>query len=265
MDSIKPFVDSVIETALNEVQHVDVNRLKIDTNDPNFKNDPFYCETMRNLKDSVPDEPPVSVRGLVASIIQSSLYRVYEKDLLDNRLNFKVSDQDSLSENLSLDEISDEWEQLHCKPETAQEITNKIVLTDTSQPSPNIQWPTIAEFTCELGVKKIEEYIKGWEVNKNWLYCIDILPKVELKYEIQYKYRVKWSMPCRRSPIPKATASVYFTLRVSRIKPKNTVIDVHYQIETFRTLHIPGKSRFSERWLRDVINSKVRLMSYVNF
>ncbi|VDP98589.1 unnamed protein product [Trichobilharzia regenti] len=85
MDLIKPFVDSVIETALNEVQHVDVNRLKIDTNDPSFKSDPLYCETMRNLKDSVPDEPPVSVRGLVASIIQSSLYRVYEKDLLDNR------------------------------------------------------------------------------------------------------------------------------------------------------------------------------------
>ncbi|VDQ09420.1 unnamed protein product [Trichobilharzia regenti] len=75
-------------------------------------------------------------------------------------LRFKVSDQDSLSEALSLDEISDDWEQLRSKPETAQEITNKIVLTDTSQPSPNIQWPTIGEFTCELGVKKIEEYIK---------------------------------------------------------------------------------------------------------
>ncbi|CAH8483060.1 unnamed protein product [Heterobilharzia americana] len=166
---IKPFVDSVIETALNEVQKLNVNRIKTDIiNDKSFRSDPLYCDIMR----------------------------------------IQADDTESIYETSSLDEIP--------------------------------------------GRKKIEEYIKGWERNENWLYCIDILPKVELKNEVQHKYRVKWSIPCRRAPIPKATAS-------------NTVINVYYQIEAFRSKHIPGKTRFSERWIRDVINSKIRLMSYVNF
>ncbi|CAH8491064.1 unnamed protein product [Heterobilharzia americana] len=223
---IKPFVDSVIETALNEVQKLNVNRIKTDIiNDKSFRSDPLYCDIMR----------------------------------------IQADDTESIYETSSLDEIPGSWERLHHQNETTEEITAKIILSDNPHPSPNIQWPTIAEFTPELGRKKIEEYIKGWERNENWLYCIDILPKVELKNEVQHKYRVKWSIPCRRAPIPKATASVYFTLIISRIKPKNTVINVYYQIEAFRSKHIPGKTRFSERWIRDVINSKIRLMSYVNF
>ncbi|KER34016.1 hypothetical protein T265_00206 [Opisthorchis viverrini] len=39
-------------------------------------------------------------------------------------------------------------------------------------------------------------------------------------------------------------------------------VDVYYQVETFRTKHKPGETRFCEQWLRGVIDSKLRLMPY---
>jgi len=42
----------------------------------------------------------------------------------------------------------------------------------------------------------------------------------DLQYDTRYRYRVRWSIPTRRLPIPRFTASVYFTITVSKIKPK---------------------------------------------
>jgi len=42
----------------------------------------------------------------------------------------------------------------------------------------------------------------------------------ELEFDTRYRYRVRWSIPTRRHPIPRATASVYFTIEVSKITPK---------------------------------------------
>ena len=72
----------------------------------------------------------------------------------------------------------------------------------------NISWPSVKDFSWETGLKSVEEFINKWEVSDRWKYCIDFLGQKEQKY----KYRVVWSIPTRRKPVPRATASVYFTL-----------------------------------------------------
>ena len=72
----------------------------------------------------------------------------------------------------------------------------------------DIDWPTGADFTQEVGLKSVEEFIGRWQLHACWKYCINYLG-VDGE---RYKYQVVWSIPTRRKPIPRATASVYFTL-----------------------------------------------------
>lgn len=130
---------------------------------------------------------------------------------------------------------------------------------------PNIDWLTIANFTVEKGKEKISEFVKTWNYEKSWLYCIDFLKEDDDKYSKKYRYQVRWSVPTRRKPIPRATACVYFTIDVSKIKPGEYPIDVYYVFEANRLVHKPGESRFRERWLKDIIESKVMMMEAVTF
>ncbi len=80
-----------------------------------------------------------------------------------------------------------------------------------------------------------------------------------------YNFRARWSIPTRRKPIPRFTASVYFTFDVSKIKPKELTVDVYYVFETQKLVHKPGKSRFRQKWLDDVINLKEALVENCKF
>lgn len=72
----------------------------------------------------------------------------------------------------------------------------------------NIDWPTGADFTQEVGLKSVEEFIGRWPLHDSWKYCINYLGVDGERYQ----YQVLWSIPTRRKPVPRATASVYFTL-----------------------------------------------------
>uniref|UniRef100_A0A0B6Z8J2 A-kinase anchor protein 14 n=1 Tax=Arion vulgaris TaxID=1028688 RepID=A0A0B6Z8J2_9EUPU len=129
----------------------------------------------------------------------------------------------------------------------------------------NIQWLSIEEFTIERGQEKIHEFIKTWKYENSWLYCVDFLTVEDCEFDRRYFYRVRWSIPTRRRPIPRATASVYFTYVVSKIRPRTSPVEVFYVFETNRLIHQPGKSRFREMWLKDIIESKVKVISRVTF
>jgi len=130
----------------------------------------------------------------------------------------------------------------------------------------NINWIKCEDFTPEKGVEKIEEFIKTtWEYVGSWLYCIDFLREEEDEYSKFYRYQVRWSIPTRRKPIPRATACVYFTIEVSKIKPGHFPVEVYYVFEANRLVHKPGNSRFREQWLKDIIDSKIILMEGVTF
>ncbi|XP_074657487.1 A-kinase anchor protein 14-like [Tubulanus polymorphus] len=129
----------------------------------------------------------------------------------------------------------------------------------------NIAWLTIDEFTEKKGEEKIHEFIKTWQYENGWLYCIDYLGVDEASFDYRHRYRVRWSIPTRRKPVPKATASVYFTFQISKIKPKNYPVEVYYVFETNTLVHRPGKSRFREVWLKDIIESKAQMMRFIDY
>lgn len=149
-------------------------------------------------------------------------------------------------------EAPDQDDQPTIDPETGYEI-------------PNIKWMTADNFTVSGGLEKIEEFIQTWERDGSWLYCIDFLREEEHPYSWRYRYAIKWSIPTRRRPIPRATASVYITIEVSKFKPKTFPVEVYYIFETHHLVHRPGKTRFREKWLKDIIESKIQMMGAVEF
>ena len=62
--------------------------------------------------------------------------------------------------------------------------------------------------------------LQTWKYDNSWLYCIDYLGLDDHEFDVRYRFKVRWSVPTRRKPIPRATACVYFTFQVSKIKPK---------------------------------------------
>jgi len=131
--------------------------------------------------------------------------------------------------------------------------------------APNIRWLTIEEFTITNGIKKIEEFIKTWERGSNWLHYTEFLSEDICTNSKRYRYKVQWSIPTRRNPIPRATASVYFTIELSTVKPRTFPVNVYYVFEATQLVHRPGKSRFREQWLKDIVDSKILLMENVEF
>ncbi|KAI1902773.1 hypothetical protein AGOR_G00019450 [Albula goreensis] len=129
----------------------------------------------------------------------------------------------------------------------------------------NIDWVTCSDFTIHIGKKQIEQYIRTWELDPAWLFSSEFLQERELKFKNQYHYKLQWSIPTQRTPIPKATACVYFVIEISTIKPKSLPVEVYYLVESCRLRHRPGKTRFRGKWLTDIIESKSHLQDTVSF
>lgn len=140
-----------------------------------------------------------------------------------------------------------------------------VVDPETGFAIPNVKWMSAENFSVAGGLEKIEEFIKTWERDSSWLHCIDFLREEDHPYSYRYRYAVRWSIPTRRKPIPRATASVYFTVEVSKFKPKTFPVEVYFIVETHHLVNRPGKTRFREKWLKDVIQSKIGLMESVTF
>ncbi|KFQ25147.1 A-kinase anchor protein 14, partial [Mesitornis unicolor] len=85
--------------------------------------------------------------------------------------------------------------------------------------SKSIQWVTGNDFTVQRGRQQIEELISTWEAHESWLHWTEFLQEDELEYSKRYHYRVCWSIPTCRKPIPRATASMDFIIEISKTKP----------------------------------------------
>ena len=109
----------------------------------------------------------------------------------------------------------------------------QLAMERSSQP---VAWPSSEGFTAEKGEKAIERtvkvqgmtaglstshvclFVQRWQVSDSWKYCIDYLGartegRVGGESGDLHCYRVQWSQPTRRNPVPVATASVYFFLQ----------------------------------------------------
>ncbi|KAF5305111.1 hypothetical protein FQA39_LY09373 [Lamprigera yunnana] len=129
----------------------------------------------------------------------------------------------------------------------------------------SLRWPCISEFTKDLGEAAINDFVMTWEYDEDWLYCIDFIIIQSDECSDYYNYEVKWSIPTYPYPIPQATASVFFTIEVSRIKPSRCPVDVSYVFEGSRLSHAPGKVPFNEGFLFDIIDAKLAFYKNLYF
>ncbi|CAF0863527.1 unnamed protein product [Rotaria sordida] len=101
--------------------------------------------------------------------------------------------------------------------------------------------------------------------DNSWLYAIDFLQRKSLEFNDLYIYRVCYSIPTRRQPIPRQTVSIYFTIDVSKIKPKNTPVQISFVFETMRVIYHPGNFRFRQNWLQNIILLKEKIANDIDF
>ncbi|XP_030911968.1 A-kinase anchor protein 14 [Geospiza fortis] len=121
----------------------------------------------------------------------------------------------------------------------------------------NIPWTTAKNFTVEIGQQQIEELISTWDIHESWLHHSEFLEEEELKDSKRYHYRACWGLPTRRKPIPRATASVFFVIVISKLKPDTAPVEVFYRLESSRLIRRPEQCEFREKWLQDIIENKV--------
>ncbi|XP_029969908.1 A-kinase anchor protein 14 [Salarias fasciatus] len=128
----------------------------------------------------------------------------------------------------------------------------------------NIRWPACQDFTVEEGKKHIASYIQTWELQDRWIFSLDFLYSTEEEYCTLYHYRARFSTPTPQRPI-QGTASVYFAVDVSKVKPGSLPVQVHFVVESNRLVHTPGSTSFREKWLQDVIEGKTLLEGALTF
>ncbi|KAK5849276.1 hypothetical protein PBY51_008928 [Eleginops maclovinus] len=126
-----------------------------------------------------------------------------------------------------------------------------------------ITWVAIRDFTVEVGIRQIEEYIQTWELQPCWLHSLDFICSSEEEHYTFYHYRARFSTLTWRKPI-QGTASVYFAVDIPKVKPQTLPVEVHFVLESNRLMHTPGRTTFREQWLVDVIESKTLLRRAVN-
>ncbi|KAJ8008784.1 hypothetical protein DPEC_G00082020 [Dallia pectoralis] len=131
----------------------------------------------------------------------------------------------------------------------------------------NIEWISSENFTIERGKQQLDEYMHTWEMHPSWLYHLIFMHETDVEFHHHlYHYRAQWSMPTASSPVPRASACVYFVIVVSnKVKSQTLPVDVYFFVESNRLTHRPGNTRFREKWLKDVIDSKTLLLNAVDF
>ena len=130
---------------------------------------------------------------------------------------------------------------------------------DKSPERKDVDWVSSEDFTVETGKAQIEEYIQTWGLHPRWLHSLDYLCATAEEHRTFHHYRARFSAPTPRRPV-RGTAGVYFALGVSEAGPgRNLPVGSSFAVESHRLAHTPGKTRFREKWLADVVESKALL------
>ncbi|TNN73685.1 A-kinase anchor protein 14 [Liparis tanakae] len=124
-----------------------------------------------------------------------------------------------------------------------------------------VNWVSSEDFSVDVGLNQIGEYIQTWEMHGGWQHSLVFLSSTEEEEEEQhtfYHYQVRCHTTTAQRPI-QGTACVYFVAVVSKVDPRLPV-EVHFVVESNRLVHTPGRTMFREKWLADVIESKALLL-----
>ena len=121
-------------------------------------------------------------------------------------------------------------------------------------------WLSRKDFTLEAAIAQIDSFILNWKRQSDWLYCIDFVEQIDEVYFTDYKFRVRWSIPKPSRPIPKASASVYFTFKVLKKMPADTPSKVLIKYETNTQESDSQDFVFREYNLTRILNAKEKLL-----
>uniref|UniRef100_A0A3P9P3B5 Uncharacterized protein n=1 Tax=Poecilia reticulata TaxID=8081 RepID=A0A3P9P3B5_POERE len=115
-------------------------------------------------------------------------------------------------------------------------------------------WGLCKDFTKGGGYFKIEAYIKTWDIQPVWVYNVDYI-RTELEDDFKiHLYRALFMAPTARKPIGDRV-NIYFAMEISKTEPEAPV-EVRFLLESRRLIHTPGTSKFSEKWLTDITDTK---------
>lgn len=115
-------------------------------------------------------------------------------------------------------------------------------------------WGLCRGFTIGEGYFRIEAYIKTWDIKPVWVYNVDYLrPELDDDFKI-HLYRAIFMAPTARKPIGDRV-NIYFAMEISKTEPEAPV-EVRFILESRRLIHTPGRSKFSEKWLIDITETK---------
>ncbi|XP_034381835.1 A-kinase anchor protein 14 [Cyclopterus lumpus] len=126
-----------------------------------------------------------------------------------------------------------------------------------------VNWVASKDFSVDMGLNQIGEYIQTWEMQHGWSHSLLFLSSTEEEQHTFHHYRARFSTTTSRRPIQE-TASVYFVAVVSKVNPQTLPVEVHFVVESNRLVHTAGSTRFREKWLADVIESKASLLREVD-
>ncbi|XP_047246034.1 A-kinase anchor protein 14 isoform X1 [Girardinichthys multiradiatus] len=127
-------------------------------------------------------------------------------------------------------------------------------LTETD----SFEWATSKDFNIEVGRYQIEAYIKTWEIRFCWVCSVNFLRTSQEDDFMIYFYEARFMAPTARKPISDRV-SVYFAAEVSKTEAEALPVEVRFILESRRLVHTPGRSRFCEKWLTDITETKALL------
>ncbi|XP_060522403.1 uncharacterized protein LOC132699607 isoform X2 [Cylas formicarius] len=126
-------------------------------------------------------------------------------------------------------------------------------------------WPTVGTFSAEIGCDKIEEYLASFFTDEDWTFAVHYNGSQDKPTSCLHNYEAIFGLPTASYPIPQATASVYFTIEVSRIQPPQCLVDVTFTYETSRRINRPGVHDFHEKWLLDILEAKIKFFQTITY
>ncbi|XP_044747242.1 A-kinase anchor protein 14-like isoform X2 [Coccinella septempunctata] len=126
-------------------------------------------------------------------------------------------------------------------------------------------WPTIAQFSLELAMRRIDQFMSGWRRKEAWKYAVFYVASWSDFLSDFHLFKGMWSIPTKEYPIAQATATIFFSIEVSRVKPKFCLVDVTLQFEGSSSVYRAGQFEFIEQWLFNIIDSKLNLFRTLRF
>lgn len=122
----------------------------------------------------------------------------------------------------------------------------------------NIQWPSIEEFTIDIGQQKLKEYIDFTaDVREHWTYNLHFLESNYDPISTFYIWEALFSIPTEIYPVAQVSVAINFCVEVSKITPQFCPVRVTFTLEGCSLTMMPGKHIITDSMLSRIASHKL--------